>query len=50
LGGRHITEQPLEQIFMDLLEKADREEIEPSKAIWMDTRPDAMDLRRVEEA
>jgi pyruvate ferredoxin oxidoreductase alpha subunit len=50
LGGRDITEQTLEQIFMDLLEKADREEIEPSKAIWMDTRPDAMDLRRVEEA
>jgi pyruvate ferredoxin oxidoreductase alpha subunit len=48
LGGRDITETTIEKIFSDLLRIADGTQERPAKA-WIDTRPEALEIRERKE-
>jgi pyruvate ferredoxin oxidoreductase alpha subunit len=48
LGGRDITEETIEKIFLELLRIADGKQDRPLKA-WIDTRPEAMEIRKKKE-
>lgn len=48
LGGRDITEKTIEKIFAELLTSASKKSFRPENS-WIDTRKEAMNIRKVEK-